>query len=321
MRMMSRSWCRNDSVERGSAIVPVALVGVSPTGPRARRARSPMAISSFRPNFRADRLRRIVRALACLALCFCAGGCVGSRPIETHNRRAFDFQADTFAYPNELVWEYRFDPDTGRRTTNRRDPPTTYAHHCFVVARSAAQFSQHARFDSNLPVLGESGYRDLIHQVLSRSPRAESVGAGRVVIPGYANLREFSGAWEKLLKAESGGAWQSYFQRGHWRIMMPFSRQHQENTARDLLSALDERRTPLVHVVRFPQMTINHALLIYGAKPGVNGIGFNAYDPNNPGQPVTLIFHNESRIFIFPTSDYFPGGPVNIYEIYRGWCY
>src|SRR2546430_188964 len=39
------------------------------------------------------------------ALC----GCATSRPAVPSVARHFDFQKDTFAYPNELVWEYYFD--------------------------------------------------------------------------------------------------------------------------------------------------------------------------------------------------------------------
>jgi hypothetical protein len=51
-------------------------------------------------------------------------GCA-SRPRPIAGRPAFDFARDTFAYPNELVWEYSFDDATGKRTTRRREPAAT----------------------------------------------------------------------------------------------------------------------------------------------------------------------------------------------------
>lgn len=63
------------------------------------------------------------------------------------DQRRFQFERDTFAFHNELVWEYRFDPATCRPTTCRNEPPPTYAHRCFVMVRSARQFFYHARFD------------------------------------------------------------------------------------------------------------------------------------------------------------------------------
>ena len=63
------------------------------------------------------------------------------------SQRNFQFKADTFSYPNELVWEYRIDPQSGKTTVFRNNPPPTYAHHCFVVVRAAKQFFFHVRFD------------------------------------------------------------------------------------------------------------------------------------------------------------------------------
>ena len=145
--------------------------------------------------------------------------------------------------------------------------------------------------------------------------------AQRVVIPGYANLREFSIAWEKLLKAECGGAWKSYFQRGHWRVVMPFSRGHQADTMRELWSSVRRGHAPVVHIICFPELTINHALLIFGATPTLDAVHFDVYDPNHPERPGTLIYHRDTRQFDFPPNPYFAGGPVDIYEIYRGWAY
>lgn len=54
--------------------------------------------------------------------------------------RRFEFARDSFAFANELVWEYRFDAVTGKTTFSQRVPPPNYAHRCFVLARSARQF-------------------------------------------------------------------------------------------------------------------------------------------------------------------------------------
>ena len=143
----------------------------------------------------------------------------------------------------------------------------------------------------------------------------------KIVIPGYANLREFSAGQELLLKAECGGAYQSYFQRGHWRMVFPFSRTHQNRTAEQLLEDLKENRPPVVHVVRFPQLTINHSVLLFGARETDKEILFSVYDPNKPDSPKILNFDRTSRTFSFAGNDYWPGGRVDIYEIYRSWDY
>jgi hypothetical protein len=220
-----------------------------------------------------------------------------------------------------LVWEYHFDPATHERTTHKRQPPPTYSHHCFVVVFAAGQFFRHARFDSGQPPAEESTYRRLVKEVLSRSPRRDSTAARKVVFPGYANLREFSVAWEKLLKAECGGAWKSYFQRGHWRAIGHFSRGHQEDTMRELWSAVRCGRAPIIHVICFPELTINHALLVFGATPALDEIRFDIYDPNYPERPSTLTYRRDTGQFEFPPNPYFAGGSVNVYEIYHGWFY
>jgi hypothetical protein len=245
-------------------------------------------------------------------------GCAGNRPFI--GERPFDFQKDTFAYPNALVWDYHFD-DHGKWVHQRHEPEPDYTHHCFVVARSARQFFENARFDPAQPVASEEAYGRLIRRVVSVDPSHPLPEAKKIVIPGYANLRDFSAAQEMILKADCGGAWQSYFQRGHWRMVFPFSRAHQKRTVEQLLADLKENRPPVVHVVRFPQLTINHSVLLFDAKETDKEILFSVYDPNKPDSPKTLTFDRASRTFTFPGNDYWPGGRVDIYEIYRSWDY
>ena len=128
-------------------------------------------------------------------------------------------------------------------------------------------------------------YRRLIREVVSRNPRMPCSGGRQtaafqkiglagflpkaatepIVIPGYANLREFSTAREPLLKAECGGAWHSYVLRSHWRMIFPISRAHQERTAARLLPALRRNFSPIIHLVRFPSLTINHGMILFDA--------------------------------------------------------
>src|SRR5688572_9939764 len=68
--------------------------------------------------------------------------------------RPFQFGRDTFAFPNELYWQYEYDQN-GKWTTRPNDPKPTYAHHCFVLARAATQFFYHARFQPDQPVASE----------------------------------------------------------------------------------------------------------------------------------------------------------------------
>jgi hypothetical protein len=261
--------------------------------------------------------RRLILLLYCWAI---YGWVLEARaaPVST---RPFRFSEDTFAYANELVWEYQVAPSTGRMTSHRRMPKPSYTLHCFVVSRSARQFFEHARFEPNEPKATSAVYRHLARQVMARSPRSTSPGQERIVIPGYSNLREFSAAEEDLLKATTGGAWQSYVQRGNWRMLFPFSRRREEQIAGQLVKSLEEGRPPLVHAVCFPELTLNHAVLLFDRKVTSQRIEFTAYDPNQPEQPIQLSFDRAQRRFFFPTTKYFVGGWVKVYEIYHAWNY
>ena len=245
-------------------------------------------------------------------------GCATTQ--KTVTRRPFNFQTDTFAFANELIWEYHYD-EHGKWVSHARSPKPDYSHHCFVLARSAKQFLEHARFDPSQPIADTNTYRHLIFRVMSIPAQFTLADADRIVIPGYANLHEFSAAHAPLLKAECGGAWESYFQHGHWRMIMPFSRHHQQKMSEQLLADLRENRPPVVHLVRFPQLTINHAVVLFDATQTEKGIRFWAYDPNNPNNPVPLTYDRVTRTFLYPANDYYPGGRVDVYEVYRDWLH
>ena len=235
--------------------------------------------------------------------------------------RAFQFERDTFAFPNELFWEYRLEAATGAMISFRSDPPPTYAHRCFVLVRAARQFLYHARFEPGGPAAGAQTYRQLVRQVISRSPRKPSAAADQIVIPGYDCLRAFSQAHEALLKAECGGAWRSYFVRSHWRMILPVWRGHQERMADQLVRALTAQPAPIVHVFRFPQLTINHAIVLFGCTETPGAVQFRAYDPNLPSHPTELTYRRSDRTFYFPRNHYWSGGKLNVLEVYRGWFY
>jgi hypothetical protein len=235
--------------------------------------------------------------------------------------RRFQFERDTFAFANELIWEYRFDPATGTVTTLRNYPPPNYAHRCFVLVRSARQFFYHAAFEPSRPRADAQTYRKLMRKVVSRSPRKPSPIAEKVVIPGYDCLRSFSEAQAALLKAECGGAWQSYALRSHWRMVFPISRRHQERMAQQLVRSFGECPAPIVHLVRFPQLTINHGIVLFDFAETESAIRFSAYDPNIPARPAELTYQRAERAFLWPRNHYWAGGRTDVIEVYRGWFY
>ena len=154
---------------------------------------------------------------------------------------------------------------------------------------------------------------------MGRSARHASSPQQKLKIAGFSNLREFSSAYKNLLHSTCGGAWQSYVQRGNWRMVFPFSRRHQEREAANLVARA--KTLPIVHIVTFPKLSINHGLLLFDVRQSANTIDFRAYDPNITDRPVSLFFDRATRTFNFPQNHYFAGGSVDIYEIYRSWCF
>jgi hypothetical protein len=233
--------------------------------------------------------------------------------------RRFEFALDSFAFANELHWAYDFDPATSKTRFSRRVPAPAYAHRCFVLARTARQFLYHAQFDAAQPSTRDENYRLLIREVISRNPRKPCASGECVVIPGFASLREFSAARERLLKEECGGAWRSYVLRSHWRMVFPISRAHQARTATALEAAIRRGDSPIIHLVRFPQLSINHGMVLFGASATTTGLDFEAYDPNDPEKPTTVSYDPAHRTFSLPPNRYWAGGRLDVIEIYRGW--
>jgi hypothetical protein len=189
------------------------------------------------------------------------------------------------------------------------------------VARTVRQFFLNARFEPAQPKADDKTYRKLIRRVVASSPRHGMPEEKKIVFPGYADLRAFSQAHERLLKDECGGRWQSYVQRAHWRIVFPFTRHEQEKMEKQLVAHIEQNLPVVVHLVRFPQLTINHAILLFDAEQTEKEIRFTAYDPNRPESPKTINYDRASRTFEFEANEYFPGGRVDVYEVYCAWYY
>jgi hypothetical protein len=263
-----------------------------------------------RPNgaFRGVRRRPPgVGLIAGLLLAACASAPaparVGAAPDE------FRFDRDTFAFAN-LVRAQRPGWNDG------------FANYCLLMARAASQFHRFARFAPDQPAASPADYDGLVHQVLARTPwDAPAVEAERVVIPGYAGLREFSAAHETLLKGTFGSNVLSMMHWRTWRVGVAFSPEHQENLARDLIAEIREGRPAPIMITNFPhEDLLNHAVLVYGRRPGASpgegGIEFLTYDPNDPGTPLALYYDDASRAFWVGPLTYSPPGRVRAFRLY-----
>lgn len=263
-------------------------------------------------SFRVQRL--LVPALLLAAL----QGCAEVRVLEPpRSVRHFDFQRDSFAYANGLSWEYIIDPASGSITTKENRPAPDFTHRCFAVSRMARQFYQYAIFDPRAPKLDDATYRKLIDEVVAMEPA--DARHGKILIPGYTGLRDFSAAREGLLKDATGGYMYSLFTFSNWRMIFPFSRGHQEDTARRLLAEVELGRLPIVHLIHFdpfPVTEIDHVVLIFAAHETAEEIRFEVYDPNYFERPGSLVYERKSRTFLFPATKYYNDGPLDVYEIF-----
>jgi hypothetical protein len=237
------------------------------------------------------------------------------------NPHRFEFARDSFAFANELVWEYLPDAATGKTMAVPRCPKPEYHHRCFALVRVVRQFFYHARFAADQPEVSGAACRRLVRAVMARSRRTPSQAQERIVIPGFAGLREFSRSHEKTIKVECGGAWRSYFLRSHWRMIFPFSRTHQARTAEALTAALGKNILPILHLIKFPALTINHAIILFGVMETRQGWEFDLYDPNNPVAPARLLFDRAARTFILPANACWLGGELNVSHICRSWYF
>ncbi len=273
------------------------------------------------PQMKPQELRN--RGLLAAGLLLTLAGCAGTPVLEPTDPRPFNFKRDSLAYANETVWEYRTDPATGRISTQVKAQEPEFTKRCFTLSHMTRQFFQHARFDPTRPKADALSYREAIDAVVARSAD-DTRTHGKVVIPGYANLRRFSRDHERLLKAASGGPWSSYLQLSNWRMIFPFSRDHQAQTAQQLLEMLKRKRLPLVHLIRFdpfPLTEIDHFVLLISAVETAQQIVFRIYEPNDARRPGRLFFDRATRSFVFPRNGYFVGGPIDVYEVNRSEYY
>src|SRR4026208_2119748 len=296
-------------------------------------------------------------------------------------RRRLDFDRDTFAFANELVWEYHFDEATGATTTRRRVPPPDYALRCFVLVRAVRQFLYHARFEPGADAASDDVYRRLVRTVLARDPPRTPEPPGGGGIPGSPGPRGGCGgggagvswAWRggpcssppaagpgaPTCSAATGTSWcrcrgaistaprARCWRRPRTRAAPTFTappsrrrrsgapvpRRQQPRTGRELLEAVRHEGAPIVHLLRFPSLAINRAMVIFdgartadgaefvaydpnqpGRRAPTAGAGAAPYDPNQPGRPARLVYAHGRRTFSLPANRYWPGGDLNLFE-------
>ena len=225
------------------------------------------------------------------------------------------------AFPNETLWAYSRDAATGAQIHTRRSPPPTYTLRCFAICRAVKLFYRHARFLPTAPAADPAALRRQVKAVLGCNSRSRGDRVLRIEIPGFRDLHSLSAVEEAMLKEELGGPWRSYFQRGNWRMVLPFTRHAQAVEAEALCADITEQGMSVIHVFTFPALSINHALVVHAFKSSAERISYQACDPNTPGQALAMIFDRGEQTFRLASTAYFIGGAVKAYRVYSGLLY
>lgn len=219
----------------------------------------------------------------------------------------FSFATDTFAFPNLIRAR---NPETG----------DLYANYCFVLARSLRQFFLAARFDPQAPRVDGAEYARRVRAIVGRAPwRPPLPPDNRVVIPGYANLREFSRAEEAAVKEGLGPRFWTLVHWSNWRITFPVSAEHQAGVARAAVEDLREGRLVQLLVTNWPKPELNHTVVAYEYREHAGVIEFVVWDPNDPAGPGTLRFEPEPGHFLASRLYDTEPGPIRAFRMYYSW--
>jgi hypothetical protein len=219
----------------------------------------------------------------------------------------FDFATDTFAFPNEIR----------ARNPDRDD---LYANYCFVLARGLRQFFLFARFDPSAPPLTAAEYAERVRAVAAHSPwEAAAPPEARVVIPGYAGLRDFSRGEEVAVKEGLGGRFWTMVHWTNWRVTFPVSDDQQAGVAREIVEELTAGRLVQLLVTNWPKPELNHGVVAYAYRPARRGIEFVVWDPNDPQEAGLITF--DQRVRRFEASRLYDTevGPIRAFRMYYSW--
>jgi hypothetical protein len=245
-----------------------------------------------------------------VALLAAACASAGPRPAGPGSRAAvpeFTFATDTFTFPNEIR----------ARNPDRDD---LYANYCFVLARGLRQFFAFARFEPGAPRLARAGYVERVRTIAARPPwRSLPPADDRVVIPGYANLREFSRAEEAAIKEGLGGRFWTLVHWTNWRVTFPVTRGHQAGVARETMAELDDGRLVQLLVTNWPKPELNHTVVAFAYDATPAGVDFSVWDPNDPGAPGVMRFDAaRGRFWATRLYDTEPG-TIRAFRMYYSW--
>ena len=232
-----------------------------------------------------------MKLLALAVLAIVAAGCASAprvpSALATGEARVgdFAFERNTFSFANEV-------------RAFAEDREDLYANYCFVVARGMRQFFQFARFDPRAPALDRAGYVARVRQIAARAPWRPAVPADeRIVIPGYASLREFSRAQESAVKEGMGGRFWTLVHWTIWRTLFPIPPGHQAGVFEEIEHELHEGRLVQLLVTNQPILELNHTVVAFASRGDGARVDLAIWDPNEPARPGVITYDAANRRF------------------------
>ena len=138
----------------------------------------------------------------------------------------------------------------------------------------------------------------------------------RVVIPGYANLREFSQAEQAAVKKGLGSRFWTLWHWTNWRAAFVVTGAHQENVAREMVAELRAGRLVQLLVSNLPKVELNHTVVAFEARDTERGIEFSVWDPNDPSAAGVILFKRVERRFWATRLHDTEPGPIRAFRMY-----
>ncbi len=232
----------------------------------------------------------------------------------------FNFARDTFAFPNQTVFDYHEGIPYERASSPGKNEPTPYTWRCFVMSRGVEQFKKFARFEPKQPPPDDTELAHRLRIISHQHPWAEPWSADRrVVISGYKDLRELSKKRTRVVQENIGLGWPTWLRVGNWRMFGTHSRGYQAIEHAELEDALSRGDFFVAYLSTFPSLSINHAVLVYTHRaPGrdKDKVRYAVYDPNHPEKPRELDYSLGKCEFSFEKDWDFVGGFVRVYHVY-----
>lgn len=241
----------------------------------------------------------------------------------TASARPFDFARDTTVFVNDTVFDYRGGEIrsmfSGGQVEKMATGERVYTRRCFVLARATVQFWKFARFDPAAPPPDDATLAARVRAIARRPVwRGALPEAEKIVIPGYRDLRAFSIARPRVVQDNLGLGWPTYFRWGNYGIIVMPSLARQARTAAEVDAELAHGGMPILWLINFPSLTMNHAVVVYrqeSRNPGKTV--YRVYDPNYADGSRRLTYFPAEHTFSFDSTYYFKGGSVHVKPIYR----